>query len=86
MAVKQLSDGGPQGTCLGQSASDLVGHFGSTPAAQIAYSAAMAAPTLTVLSGGSNYGFSTAAQAAAAIALIKAIRNTLIQNGLMPTS
>lgn len=34
MAIKQLSDGGPQGTQLGQSASDLVGFYGKTPVAQ----------------------------------------------------
>ena len=34
MAVKQLSDGGPDGTKLGQSASDLVGFYGATPVNQ----------------------------------------------------
>jgi len=36
MAVKQLSDGNPDGTQLGQSASDLVGFYGKTPIAQVA--------------------------------------------------
>jgi len=31
MALKQLSDGGPDGTVLGQSATDLVGFHGATP-------------------------------------------------------
>jgi len=34
MAVKQLSDGGPDGTKLGQSASDLVGFYGTSPVDQ----------------------------------------------------
>lgn len=35
MAVKQLSDGGPDGTALGQSATaDKVGFFGATPIVQ----------------------------------------------------
>lgn len=34
MAVKQLSDGGPDGTVLGQDATDLIGFFGVTPVAQ----------------------------------------------------
>lgn len=34
MAVRQLSDGGPDGTTLGQSATDLVGFYGETPVAQ----------------------------------------------------
>jgi hypothetical protein len=31
MGVKQLSDGGPAGTKLGQSSTDLVGFYGVTP-------------------------------------------------------
>lgn len=39
MPVKQLSDGGPDGTTLGQNASDLIGFYGvSTPVAQRASS------------------------------------------------
>lgn len=34
MAIKQLSDGHPDGTKLGQSASDKVGFWGKAPAAQ----------------------------------------------------
>ena len=34
MAVKQLSDGGPDGTRLGQSSTDLVGLYGATPVAK----------------------------------------------------
>lgn len=36
MAAKQLSDGSPDGTTLGQSASDLVAFHGSTPVDQAA--------------------------------------------------
>ena len=31
MAVKELSNGGPDGTRLGQNATDLVGFYGATP-------------------------------------------------------
>ncbi len=37
MAVKQLSDGNPDGTVLGQSATDKVGMLGATPVAQPAH-------------------------------------------------
>lgn len=40
MAAKQLSDGNPEGTVLGQSSTDLVAFYGGTPAAR---------PTLTTL-------------------------------------
>lgn len=36
MGVKELSDKGPDGTRLGQSASDLVGFHGATPSDQYA--------------------------------------------------
>jgi hypothetical protein len=36
MAVKQLSDGGPDGTKLGQSATDLIGLYGVAPVDQAA--------------------------------------------------
>lgn len=31
MSVKQLSDGGTAGVCLGQSSTDKVGFYGATP-------------------------------------------------------
>ncbi len=34
MAVKQLSDGGPDGTTLGQSTSDLIAFHGVSPSAR----------------------------------------------------
>lgn len=34
MAVRQLSDANADGTCLGQSATDLIGFYGATPVAR----------------------------------------------------
>lgn len=34
MAIKQLSDGNPDGTTVGQSATDLVGFYGADPVDQ----------------------------------------------------
>lgn len=34
MAVRELSDGAPDGTRLGQSSTDLVGFYGATPVVQ----------------------------------------------------
>lgn len=36
MAIKYLSDQGPDGTVLGNDATDLVGFYGATPVAQVA--------------------------------------------------
>jgi hypothetical protein len=46
MAVKQLSDGGPDGTTLGQSATDLIGFHGKAPSDQRAFSSIAAAATI----------------------------------------
>ena len=34
MAIKQLSDGNPDGSALGQDPSDKIGFYGATPAVQ----------------------------------------------------
>lgn len=70
MAVKQLSDGGTDGACLGQSVSDLVAFYGTTPVSQRASSV-----QATVASSGS-FGATQAA-------LLNEIRNTLVAVGLM---
>jgi hypothetical protein len=72
MAVRQLSDGNPSGTTLGQSATDLVSFYGAAPVAQPAVISAITTtqPTATV------FGFSTTAQFNNLIAAV----NTLIAN------
>lgn len=46
MAIKQLSDGNPDGSSLGQAPSDKISFFGATPVAQ---QTASATPTLAEL-------------------------------------
>lgn len=57
MAVKQLSDGGPDGAKLGQSATDKVGFWGATPVVQ------PSGATIAALTAGET----TAANVAAAV-------------------
>lgn len=49
MAVKQLSDGRSDGVQLGQSATDKVGFFGTTPAVQVAITPVGTATATTAL-------------------------------------
>jgi hypothetical protein len=50
MSIKQLSDGGSEGTLLGQNASDLVGFYGlSTPIAQPATITTVDTTTITAV-------------------------------------
>ena len=44
--IKQLSDGGPDGTCLGQSTADLVSFHGATPIARASISSVATAATI----------------------------------------
>lgn len=60
MAVKQLSDGGPDGTRLGQSSADLVAFYGTTPISQ----RAAAAQATSLLSTASSTAIDTATKAA----------------------
>lgn len=75
--LKQLSDGNPDGTCLGQSPSDLVGHFGATPVAQQSVGAVI--PTTGVVTGGV---FSTSTLTIAFVQQVAAIVQALKNLGL----
>lgn len=69
MAVKQLSDGGPDGTKLGQSSTDLIGFWGATPIVQpsatnqgAVTSTAIVAPSNTASTSTTPFGFTTSTQ------------------------
>lgn len=49
MAVKQLSDGGPDGTTMGQNTSDKIAFFGSTPSAQATLSTLATGATIATV-------------------------------------
>lgn len=90
MAGKQLSDGNPTGTTLGQSTTDLIAFYGVTPVAQPS-SASQAAITTTVVSSYSTdavtvWGFGSGTQAAAAIALLNILQSNLVTLGLIKGS
>jgi hypothetical protein len=78
MAVKELSDKGPDGTRLGQSTSDLIAFHGSSPTDQ--YTLVAAVGTSTPIQA-SAYGF-TATQAAAILALVNDLRALVVEKGL----
>lgn len=84
MAVKQLSDGGPDGTSLGQSATDKVGFYGASPIVQRSGSAQAAVAT-TAATSSTPYGYSQA-QANGIVTLLNEIRATLVAAGLMKGS
>lgn len=75
-----LSDGRPAGTVLGNSASDLIGFFGTAPADQRSGSTQVALTLTTATSGG--YGFASATAFNAFTAQLEEIRATLAELGL----
>lgn len=78
--AKQLSDGNPGGSGLGQSTTDLISFYGVTPIAQRS-GAAQAAVTTTAATSTSPYGFSTVTQATAVITLVNELRAALVALG-----
>lgn len=49
MAKKELSDGGPDGTSLGQSSTDKIGFFGTTPIVKPSIAAASSSVATTTI-------------------------------------
>jgi hypothetical protein len=81
MPVKQLSDGNPDGTVLGQSPCDLISFYNAAPVPQRS-GAAQAAVGTAAPTNSTPYGFSEA-QAQAIVTLLNEIRATLVDVGLM---
>jgi hypothetical protein len=69
--LKNLSDANPNGTLLGQSASDKIAFYGSTPIVQPVGSGGV--PVTTAAVSTSSWGFSTSTQANQVISAITAL-------------
>lgn len=78
MAIKQLSDGGPDGVALGQN-DDKIGFLGATPSAK---ATGFTAPAATAATSTTPFGFSEA-QANAIVAWIRAADAELKAKGLI---
>ncbi len=78
---KQLSDGSPAGTIVGQSSTDLVGFYGTAGVVRGTSAAAVSTSVSILISSG--YGFSTQAQADAIVTLVNALRLALVTNGMI---
>ncbi len=87
MAIgKQLSDNNPDGTALGQSASDTIGFYGKAPVSRYASSIAPAASTAPVSSTGTAWGFATSTQALAVAQMAYHVPLILSHLGLSTSS
>lgn len=80
MAIgKQLSDKNPDGTSLGQSATDLISFYGATPIVQRSGATQVAITN----SAAGTFGFTSAAEKTAWFDLIAEMRVVLVNTGLM---
>jgi hypothetical protein len=78
MAIgKQLSDGNPDGTSLGQGATDKVSLYNVTPVVQASLPAAVS--TSTPVAGSTGFSFGTSTQMTGLIATVNTMR-TILQN------
>jgi hypothetical protein len=78
---KQLSDGNPDGTTLGQSAADKTSAHGASPSAQYVLVSALATIVPTSVAGSSQFGFATSALMNSVIALVSDMRALLVAKG-----
>lgn len=81
--VKELGDGGGDGTRLGKASTSLVGFLGATPVAQRASAALSASASFALYTADAGaIGMSTSAQLASLINAVKEISDTLRAMGL----
>lgn len=85
MALKELSDGGPDGTRLGQSSSDKIGFYGVTPVVRYS-TTALATKVITIKVYTSIRGFASTAGFNKAIAQLEACARVIRTLGLGGTT
>ena len=82
---KYLGDACPDGTIMGDSATDTIAFYGATPVAQRT-NASQAAVTTTASTSTSPVGYSTTTQANAIVTLVNELRAALVAVGLIKGS
>ena len=87
MAIgKQLSDGNPSGTGLGQDTADLISFYGQEPVSRYASSVVAAVSTAAVSFAATPWGFASSAQADAVIRMAWHVPRLLAAVGLATSS
>lgn len=84
--IKQLSDGGPDGTKLGQSDTDLVGFYGVTAVVQPSSASQAAVTTAASTAITLAFGYATSTQADGIVTLVNQLRSDLVTLGLIKGS
>lgn len=83
MAIgKQLSDGNPDGTALGQSATDLISFYGETPIVQPTVTA-IGTTTISQVATSGKWAFASSTAAIAFVGRVRSIQDKLDALGLV---
>ena len=83
MAIgKQLSDSNPDGTSLGQSATDLISFYGVTPIVQPAVTG-IGTTTISQVATSGKWAFASSTAALAFVARVRSIQDKLNSLGLV---
>ena len=83
MAIgKQLSDGNPDGTSLGQSSSDLISFYGETATAQLSVTG-IGTTTISQVATSGKWAFASSTAALAFVARVRSIQDKLNTLGLI---
>jgi len=86
MAIgKQLSDGNPDGTSLGQSSSDLISFYGETATAQLSVTG-IGTTTISQVATSGKWAFASSTAALAFVARVRSIQDKLNTLGLINES
>lgn len=87
MAIgKQLSDGNPDGTCLGQSATDLISFYGETTTVAQQSVTAIGTTTISQVATSGKWAFASSTAAVAFVNRVKSIQDKLDALGLIVES
>lgn len=84
--ITQLHDGNPDGVNIGAASTDLVAFHGGTPCDQAAYVAEAALGNYLPNVGSTGVVFSSTAQMSALFANVEALRDLVVEKGLMAAS
>ena len=86
MAIgKQLSDGNPDGTSLGQSSTDLISFYGETAVAQPSVTG-IGTTTISQVATSGKWAFASSTAALAFVARVRSIQDKLNSLGLINES
>lgn len=85
MAVEYIGRGGPDGTCLGSSSTELIGFYGTAPTAQLSVTG-IGTTTISQVATSGKWAFASSTAAIAFVARVRSIQDKLDTLGIINES